>query len=79
MNRILSGLVFPGTEPLRERSVSVDGREVGLVTSVLRTGDRLLALAKLRREVTEGTRVSAGSRSGQVVGLPFGSDAVGGA
>ncbi|MGH7559733.1 MAG: YgfZ/GcvT domain-containing protein [Gemmatimonadales bacterium] len=71
VNRMLRGVVFEGALPLAERSVRAGEREVGSVRSTVAAGDRLLALAMLRREVAEGDPVQIGERTGRVAALPF--------
>ncbi len=71
VNRTLRGLVFPGREPLGERTVLAAGKEVGQVRTGLALDDRMLALATVRREVVDGTTVTAGGRPARVVALPF--------
>ncbi|NOT07934.1 MAG: tRNA-modifying protein YgfZ, partial [Gemmatimonadales bacterium] len=73
VNRLLRGVVFPGEAPLIERRAMFGGKEIGVVRSALAVGGATLALATLRREVSDGARISAGEREGEVVALPFAS------
>jgi folate-binding protein YgfZ len=71
VNRTLRGLVFPGGEPLGERTLLAAGKDVGQARTGLALVDRVQALATLRRELADGTTVTAGGRPGRVVALPF--------
>ena len=71
VNRTLRGLVFEGPERPEERTLISGGKEAGAVRTTLALDDRVLALGTLRREVPEGAEVTAGSRPGRVVPLPF--------
>ena len=74
VNRLLVGLTFEGEPPREGDAVTIDGKDVGKVTSVAR-GPRLgrpIALATVRREHADlGTRVLAGAVSATVAALPF--------
>lgn len=72
-NRELRGLLWEGDLTLTGSVVTMDGREVGTVRSVLELPNRVLALATIRREVETGARVIAGEREATVVALPFGT------
>lgn len=71
VNRSLRGLRLDGAEPLQNRGLVLDGKDVGQARSALRLDDRVLALATVRREVETGSVVLAGARSATVVPLPF--------
>lgn len=74
-NRRLRGLRLPEPAPGAGAALSVDGREVGRVTSVARTPDLgTIGLAIVRREVADGTEVAVegATAPARVVGLPFG-------
>lgn len=71
-NRELRGLVWEGGAQPAGSAVTLEGREVGLVRSVLDLPSRGLALATIRREVEAGTRVVAGGHEATVAALPFG-------
>jgi tRNA-modifying protein YgfZ len=77
VNRTLRGLVFPGQDPLGDRTLLAAGKGVGQVHTGLALDDRTLALATVRREVTDGTTVSAGGRPARVVALPFDAEQAG--
>ncbi len=70
-NRELRGLLWQGATPLDGRVIDYDGREAGTVRSTLTLPDRVVGLAKIRREVPVGLNVLAGGRMAEVVGLPF--------
>jgi folate-binding protein YgfZ len=74
VNRLLVGLTFEGDPARAGDAITVDGKEVGRVTSVAdapRLG-RPAALAMLRREHAEpGTRVAAGAARAIVAALPL--------
>ncbi len=70
-NRELRGLVWLGAEPLDGRAVVTADREVGTIRSTLTTGDRILGLAPIRREIPAGETVRAGGREATVTFLPF--------
>jgi tRNA-modifying protein YgfZ len=77
-NRGLRGLRFAAPVPDPGTRVTVDGADVGRVTSVA-DSERFgpIGLAILRREVAEGAAGDAGGSALQVVELPFGSPAGG--
>jgi folate-binding protein YgfZ len=77
VNRMLRGLVFPGREPLGERTLLAAGKEVGQVRTGLVLDDRMLALATVRREVADGTTVTVGGHPARVVALPFDGEPAG--
>lgn len=69
-NRTLRGLQWVVGTP-RDAIVSHDGKQMGVITTWGRIGERSLALAKVRREVADDTTVVAGGREARVVELPF--------
>lgn len=74
-NRRLRGLRLPSPPPAAGAAVTIDGREVGRLTSVAATPDLgPIGLAILRREVGEGgiVEIEGCERPGRVVPLPFG-------
>ncbi len=75
VNRLLRGLALGGAAPVPAgAAVSVDGREVGRVTSVAVTPDLgAVALAVLRHEVAPGAAVDVegAAEPARVVPLPF--------
>jgi len=77
VNRTLRGLVFPGGEPVGERTLVAAGKDVGQVRTGLVLDDRVLALATVRHEVTDGTTVTAGGRPARLVPLPFDAEQAG--
>jgi folate-binding protein YgfZ len=77
VNRTLRGVVFPGGEPLVERTLLAAGKEVGQVRTGLALDDRVLALGMVRHEVPDGTTVTAGGRPARVVALPLDAEQAG--
>ncbi|MDH4130453.1 MAG: hypothetical protein OEV95_01455 [Gemmatimonadota bacterium] len=76
-NRDLRGLLWDGSPTLDGDLVAAaDGREVGVVTSVLDLPAASVGLALIRREVPEGGMVTAGGRAARTVHLPFQLDLV---
>ncbi|HEV8150117.1 MAG TPA: hypothetical protein VGP61_08050 [Gemmatimonadales bacterium] len=71
VNRTLRGVLLEGAGPLAERTLSRDLKEVGSIKTVLFLPDRILALAIVRREVSEGEILLAGERPAKLVPLPF--------
>ena len=71
VNRTLRGVRLTGTEPLSDRTLRTEEREVGDVRTALLLEDRILALAIVRREIAEGATLLVGQREATVVGLPF--------
>jgi tRNA-modifying protein YgfZ len=77
-NRELRGLVWPGDIAPGTAVRGAEGREAGVVSSVLALTGRSLGLVKVRREVLEaGTpEVTAGGAPARLVTLPFAPDEV---
>jgi tRNA-modifying protein YgfZ len=77
-NRGVRGVRFAGAPPPFGTRVTVDGTDVGRVTSVA-DSERFgpIGLAILRREVGDGAAGDAAGTALQVVALPFGSPAAG--
>ena len=71
VNRTLRGVRLAGADPLSERTLTLDGKEVGSVRTAIYLEDRTLALGIVRREVEDGTVLHAGERETTVVPLPF--------
>jgi folate-binding protein YgfZ len=69
-NRQLRGLVFPPIELPGNRAITVEGKEVGVLRTTVRTDDRMIALATLRREVSDDATVQLGGASGRVTPFP---------
>jgi folate-binding protein YgfZ len=73
-NRDLRGLVWePGAAPSGDE-LSVGGKPVGAVRSVLASDGLRVGLALVRREVETGALVLAGGATARVVALPFEPD-----
>jgi folate-binding protein YgfZ len=77
-NRELRGLVWPGDVAPGAAVQGAEGREAGVVSSVLALPGRSLGLVKVRREVLESgtTEVSAGGAPARLVTLPFAPDEI---
>jgi folate-binding protein YgfZ len=77
-NRELRGLVWPGVSAPGALVQGAEGREVGVVSSVLSLPGRNLGLVKIRREVLEAGdgEVQAGGAAARLVALPFGPEEV---
>ncbi|HEV8599510.1 MAG TPA: hypothetical protein VGQ69_09135 [Gemmatimonadales bacterium] len=71
VNRTLRGIRLPGAEPLEDRTLRTEEREVGTIRTALLLEDHTLALALVRREVENGVTLLVGQREATVVGLPF--------
>jgi folate-binding protein YgfZ len=75
VHRTLAGFVVDGNAvPVTGTKISLNGREVGEVTSAVAipAGERVLALGILRREASKpGTQVSIGEAAATVATLPF--------
>jgi len=71
VNRVLRGVVFEAEEPLADVQLTSNGKEIGIVHSSTSVRGQVLGLAMIRREISEGDEVTAGSRKGRVVALPF--------
>lgn len=69
-NRQLRGLVFPPIPVSDDRTITMDGKEVGVLRTTVRTEDRAIALATLRREVPEDATVQLLGTDARVTGLP---------
>lgn len=70
VNRQLRGLEWREGPPLTS-TVSRDGAPVGTIRTLLQAGDRIVALAVLRRELAVGDAVEAGNARATVAALPF--------
>lgn len=71
-NRRLRGLSLEEPAPAPGTPVRLDGREVGLLSSVAATPDLgAIGLAVVRREVEDGAVVDVGGSAARVVPLPF--------
>ena len=71
VNRTLRGVRLAGGEPLSERTLRAEAREMGDVRTALLLEDRILGLATVRREIADGETLLVGQREATVVGLPF--------
>jgi folate-binding protein YgfZ len=60
-NRGLRVLELGGELPSPETELELDGKVVGRITSAARDGDRVVALAYVRREVPEGAKLDLAS------------------
>jgi folate-binding protein YgfZ len=70
-NRVLRGICWaPGDRPT-DTAVSDGEKVVGLLRTIAQVGDRSLALATVRRDVSVGDMVRAGESEGVVVEPPF--------
>ena len=69
-NRQLRGLVFPPIEVPGNRAITMEGKEVGVLRTTVRTEDRTIALATLRREVSGEATVLLDGASGRVTPFP---------
>jgi hypothetical protein len=54
-------LELGGELPSPETELELDGKVVGRITSAARDGDRVVALAYVRREVPEGAKLDLAS------------------
>jgi folate-binding protein YgfZ len=76
-NRDMRGLFWDGAAALESDIVaSADGKELGVITSVLDLPTGSVGLALIRREVPEGGMVTAGGQAARTVQLPFQLDLV---
>ena len=77
-NRELRGLVWPGESAPDTPVQGTEGREVGVVSSLLALPGRNLGLVKIRREVIESgeAEVQAGGAAARLVALPFAPEEV---
>jgi folate-binding protein YgfZ len=76
-NRELRGLTWEGSPALEGDVVSAaDGKEVGVITSVLDLPSGSIGLALIRRDIPDGGMVTAGGRAARTVPLPFQLDLV---
>ena len=71
VNRTLRGIRLAGAEPLVDRTLRAEARDAGSVRTALLLDDRILALASVRREITDGAVLLVDQREATVVGLPF--------
>jgi folate-binding protein YgfZ len=69
-NRFLRGVTWDGNRPIDLR-VTLDGREVGQLSSVIQLETGGLGLGVLRREVEPGSDVTVSGRPARVTALPF--------
>jgi folate-binding protein YgfZ len=60
-NRSLRVLELDGDPPPADTELELDGKVVGRITSAVRDGDRVVALAYVRREVPEGAPLNLAS------------------
>ncbi len=82
VHRVLTGFVIDGAPPELGAKATLEGREVGEITSALRVpsgeGDKTLALGYIRREASKpGMIVDVAGSEAKVSELPF-SDAISG-
>ncbi len=70
-NRVLRGVGWAPGEAPSSRDVSDGEKIIGTLRTVAHLGDRALALAVLRREISPGDTVRTGSSEGVVVDPPF--------
>lgn len=70
-NRSVKGLIWNEGATPGDRTVLVEGKNVGRVTTIGRVGERTIGLAMLRREVKLGATVLAGEAPATVTALPF--------
>jgi folate-binding protein YgfZ len=76
-NRELRGLIWDGAPTLESDIVAAaDGKEVGVITSVLDLPSGTVGLALLRRDISDGGMVTAGGRAARTILLPFQLDLV---
>jgi folate-binding protein YgfZ len=76
-NRELRGLIWDGAPALEGDIVSAaDGKEVGVITSVLDLPSGTVGLALIRRDIPDGGMVTAGGRAARTLLLPFQLDLV---
>jgi folate-binding protein YgfZ len=77
-NRELRGLVLPGDAAPGAAVLGPEGRDVGVVSSVLALPGRTLGLVKIRREMLEAgtSAVTAGGAGASLVALPFSPGAI---
>ncbi len=65
------GLQGDGTPPTTGASVTLEGRDMGRVTSVTAQGPGFIALGMVRGEVSDGAQVLADGVAATLVKLPF--------
>jgi folate-binding protein YgfZ len=70
-NRQLHGLVFPPLQ-VGNRTIMMEGKEVGVLRTTVRTDKRTIALATLRREVPEDALVEIADARARLTSLPVG-------
>lgn len=70
-NRTLRGVRFDDDVEFTGAPLTVNGKDVGHVSTIARIGTASIGLAKIRREVGEGAVVNSGEAIGRVVSLPF--------
>ena len=64
VNRTLRVLEIAGDDlPAYDAELTLDGKAVGRVTSAVRDGDRIVALAYVRREVSEDAQLQVGGKT----------------
>jgi len=71
-NRQLRGLVFPPGPVSGSRTITMEGKEVGVLRTTVQTEDRTLALATVRREVPDEATVRIDGVDARVTPLPVG-------
>jgi folate-binding protein YgfZ len=71
VNRTLRGVKLEGAGPVADRTLRRDLKEVGEIKTALLLPDRAVALAVVRREVSDGEQLLAGDRPTSVLPLPF--------
>jgi len=69
-NRSLRGLVLDGGRAPRDRRLVRDARDVGVIRTAVVLQDKVLALATVRREVTDDVSVVSEDREARMVPLP---------
>jgi folate-binding protein YgfZ len=73
-NREMRGLVWSDAPPSTGEAVTdAEGKDLGVVTSLLMLPGRTLGLGFVRREVEPGSEVTAAGQKATVVSLPFDS------
>lgn len=69
-NRVLRAVAFPAADIPADRTITMQGKEVGVLRTTVRTDDRTIALATLRREVPEAANLQINEVGAQIIALP---------
>jgi folate-binding protein YgfZ len=69
-NRVLRAVALPAADIPADRTITMQGKEVGVLRTTVRTDDRTIALATLRREVPEDAKLQINELGAQIIALP---------